>query len=61
MIKIRVLHEDGRDEVYEKVAKTTITFDEFGSKILVIYTQNMTIPIHLQETTFVQHWATEAE
>jgi len=61
MIKIRVLHEDGRDEYYEKVVKTTVTFDKNGYQILGIYTDNMTYHVNLEEVVFVQHWAAEAE
>ena len=61
MIKIRVLHTDGRDEVYDDVVKTTIAFNESGNQGLMIYTNNQNFRVDLNETVFVQHWEEDAE
>ena len=61
MIKIRVLHTDGRDELYSDVAKTTIAYGEFGHQVLRLHTKVQTYEVDLMETVFVQHWEEEVE
>ncbi len=56
MIKIRVLHTDGRDEVYKDVAKTTIAHDDNGYQVLRLHTKMQTYSVELSDTVFVQHW-----
>jgi len=61
MIKIRVLHTDGRDELYTDVAKTTIAYDDQAMQILRLHTKVQTYEVDLAETVFVQHWEEDAE
>lgn len=61
MIKIRVLHTDGRDELYTDVAKTTIAYDDQALQILRLHTKVQTYEVDLAETVFVQHWEEDAE
>ena len=61
MIKIRVLHTDGRDELYTDVAKTTIAYDDQAMQILRLHTKIQTYEVDLAETVFVQHWEEDAE
>lgn len=61
MIKIRVLHTDGRDELYSDVAKTTIAYDDQAMQILRLHTKVQTYEVDLAETVFVQHWEEDAE
>jgi hypothetical protein len=61
MIKIRVLHTDGRDEVYDDVVKTVVAFNELGNQGLMIYTTTQNFKVDLTETVFVQHWEEDAE
>lgn len=61
MIKIRVLHTDGRDELYADVAKTTIAYGEQGYQTLRLHTKQGTYEVQISETVFIQHWEEEAE
>ena len=61
MIKIRVLHTDGRDELYADVAKTTVAYSEHGGQVLRIHSKIQTYEIDLADTVFVQHWEEDAE
>jgi hypothetical protein len=61
MIKIRVLHTDGRDELYVDVAKTTIAYSESGGQVLRIHSKIQTYEVALVDTVFVQHWEEDSE
>ena len=47
--------------MYDQVVKTTMAYDEYGNKILGIYTKNMTYHVGVTETVFIQHWDEESE
>lgn len=61
MMKMRVLHKDGRDEVYNDVIKTTLAHNEYGSEMLHIFTKIDTFEVRVGDVLFVQHWSEAAE
>ena len=57
MMKIRVLHKDGRDEVYKDVIKATTAHNEYGSAMIHIFTKVSTFEIRDSDTLFIQYWS----
>ena len=53
---MRVLHKDGRDEVYNDVVKTTMAHNEYGSVMIHIFTDTSTFEIREHDTLFIQYW-----
>lgn len=53
VMKVRVLHSDGRDEVYQDVVKVISL--PTGGKML-IYTAMATFDINLDEVEFIHTW-----
>ena len=51
MIRARVVHSDGRDEVYDGVVKIIEAMDK-----LLIYTKDQTFTIYTDEVLFTQFW-----
>jgi hypothetical protein len=56
MMKMRVLHKDGRDEVYNDVIKVTTAHNEYGSVMIHIFTDKSTFEIREHDTLFIQYW-----
>jgi hypothetical protein len=57
MMKMRVLHKDGKDEVYKDVIKATTAHNEYGSTMIHIFTKVSTFEIRDSETLFIQYWS----
>ncbi len=56
MMNIRILHKDGKDEVYKDVIKTTMAHNEYGSVMIHIFTKISTFEVREHDTLFVQYW-----
>jgi len=54
MLKVRVLHDDGRDEVYNDVVKVCS-----ARNTVLIYTKEQTFSIFADEILFMQTWVGE--
>ena len=54
---MRVLHKDGKDEVYKDVIKATTAHNEYGSTMIHIFTKVSTFEIRDSETLFIQYWS----
>ncbi len=55
-MKMRILHKDGRDEVYKKVIKATTAHNEYGSVMIHIFTYVSTFEVRESDTLFIQYW-----
>ena len=51
MIRARIVHSDGRDEVYEGVVKIIQAMDK-----ILIYTKDQTFTIYSDEVLFTHFW-----
>lgn len=51
MIRARIVHSDGRDEVYEGVVKIIQALDK-----ILIYTKDQTFTIYSDEVLFTHFW-----
>ena len=56
---MRILHKDGRDEVYKDVVKVTTAHNEYGSVMIHIFTKVSTFEIREHDTLFIQYWSEE--